>query len=83
MKVEYFVWEKDGLPMSWAVVEGDAQTLGDFPEYPGSMSSAADAHVRTKAEMDMVYWCEDRAQPLPFRWRPACDDEIEWIRELQ
>ncbi len=82
MKVEYFVWEKDGQPISWVVEEGDAQTIGDFmPEQERNTESDDAFKARSDAELELAYWSEDRSQPLPFGWRCACPDEVARINE--
>lgn len=82
MKVEYFVWEKEGQPISWVVEEGDAQTIGDFmPEQERNTESDDAFKARSDAELELAYWSEDRSQPLPFGWRCACLDEVARINE--
>jgi hypothetical protein len=77
MKVEYFVWEKDGRAVCWAFEEGDAQTIGDFPfEAASAARAGAPIESRLDAELALVLWSEDRAQALPFGWRRASSDEI-------
>ncbi len=83
MKGEYFVWEKDGQPISWVVEEGDAQTIGDFlSETERSAETHEAFKARSDAELSFVPWSGDRSQPLPFGWRRARSDEVARIDEV-
>ncbi|WP_045226904.1 hypothetical protein [Methyloterricola oryzae] len=82
MNINYFVWEKDGHPKVWSVVEGKAQALGEFTEKLESIQYEKPTDEQLRAELDMVGWCEDQAQLLPDYWRFAKKHEIGIIRQL-
>jgi len=77
MKVEYFVFENDGQAISWVVEEGEAQTIGDFLSgQERDRQSHRVLKAREDAELSLMYWSEDRSQPLPSGWRYANSDEV-------
>ncbi len=77
MKVDYFVWEKGGHPVSWVVEEGDSQTFGDFmSDQEREAESGDEFKARSEAELELIYWSDDRSCPLPEGWRPADSGEL-------
>ena len=84
MQIDYYVSEEEGRAVSWAIVEGDALTLGDFlTNEELSRESNEQTQERWETEMQLVSWCDDIAQPLPCPWRLAGEDEIARIHASQ